>query len=411
MPMSYQTENTMPYCPGCGHILATKSIVKGFEKSATDPLDIILVSDIGCCGLIDPLLTVHTVHGLHGRSTALGAGISMSLNDPNKKVVAIQGDGGATIGLQHILEGARRNINMTLIVQNNFIYGMTGGQESGLTTEEFQSEQDQTTPSYDICELADKAGAVMSIRINGSGDLSEPIAKAINTKGFSLVEIIGMCPPYGLNKIKDLEKVGRDELSLSNQIEHIPLPPKNSDSLFDEIIPVESNFTSTLKGDIKILIAGSAGESIQTAAELLASAAMSAGLDATKKGAYPITVGTGFSVAELILSESPINYTGFNAPDVLIVTSNDGLDYVKESINEHTTVIADNELDIPDDWNVTTEDFRSISGKKGAALHATAHWLLQSKLLDFEALKKAVNNHKLADKLSLIIDKAKSSEK
>ncbi len=91
-----------------------------------------MVTDIGCIGIIDRQFKAHTVHGLHGRSTALATGISMGLTT-RKEDHRFIGDGGATIGLQHILEAAHRNVNMTVLVHNNMLYGMTGGQPSGLT--------------------------------------------------------------------------------------------------------------------------------------------------------------------------------------------------------------------------------------------------------------------------------------
>lgn len=162
----------MPFCPGCGHGPSVKNISKAQEQSGFSPLDVILVSDIGCSGLVDPLFATHTVHG---RSSALGMGISMGLSDPRKKVVVIQGDGGATIGLQHLLEAARRNVNMTLIVLNNLIYGMTGGQVSGLSTSTFKADRniEDHTPPFDICQLAHQAGASFVARVTSPKHFTE----------------------------------------------------------------------------------------------------------------------------------------------------------------------------------------------------------------------------------------------
>lgn len=127
------TEN-LPFCKGCGHGLVAGALEKALGRIENlDPRDLIVVTDIGCIGIIDRQFKAHTVHGLHGRSTALATGISMGLDDPGKKIIVFIGDGGATIGLQHILEAAHRNVNMTVLVHNNMLYGMTGGQPSGLT--------------------------------------------------------------------------------------------------------------------------------------------------------------------------------------------------------------------------------------------------------------------------------------
>ena len=414
---NFRTKKQMPYCPGCGHQTATNNIVKALEKMGLSPLDVVIVSDIGCNSILDPLLTCHTIHGLHGRASALAMGVSMGLGMSDKKVIAIQGDGGATIGLQHLLEASRQNIALTLIIHNNMVYGMTGGQISGLSSSEFKSvklPEESEIPPYDICKLTYQAGASYSSRIIAHGDFSDKLVEAFETKGFSVVEIVGLCPAYGIKKIKELNKIPFKEKTLKNtraQLKVQKLNPDKSTSLFDSMPHVtaktrdESNLPVSL-GDkqtqIKIIIAGSAGEGIQSAAELLAFAAMKSGLKSTKKGEYPITVGTGFSVAEVILSTEEINYTGIESPDVLIITSNDGLEKTKANISDNTYLITDDSLDISGcltGKEAIAKNFRKISGRKGAALTAIAFWLQQSKLFPLETLKAVAKTSKHADKI------------
>ena len=185
------TKAKMPFCPGCGHGVCVRSTSKALESLGYGPKDVVMVSDIGCSGLVDPLFATHTIHGLHGRAPALGVGVALGLNNPNKKVVVIQGDGGATIGLQHILEAARRNIDMTLIVINNLLYGMTGGQMSGLSTNEFKAykHSDDDADPYDVVNLAHQSGAAFSVRVNDISNFTDVLKEAINTSGFSLVEL------------------------------------------------------------------------------------------------------------------------------------------------------------------------------------------------------------------------------
>ncbi len=416
-PESLRTEKKMPYCPGCGHQIATNNIVKALEKMGLSPLDVVIVSDIGCSSILDPLVTCHTIHGLHGRASALAMGVSMGLGTPDKKVIAIQGDGGATIGLQHLLEASRQNIDMTLIIQNNMVYGMTGGQISGLSSSEFKSvklPEESEIPPYDICNLTYQAGASYSSRIIAHGDFSDKLVEAFETKGFSVVEIVGLCPAYGIKKIKELNKIPFKEKTLKNtraQLKVQKLNPDKSTSLFDSIPHVtaktldESNLPVSLGGkqtQMKIIIAGSAGEGIQSAAELLTFAAMKSGLKSTKKGEYPITVGTGFSVAEVILSTEEIHYTGIESPDVLIITSDDGLEKTKANISDNTYLITDDSLDISGcltGKKAIAKNFRKISGRKGAALTAIAFWLQQSKLFPLETLKTVARTSKHADKI------------
>lgn len=393
----------MSYCAGCGHQLGTSSLVNALEKLGLNPLDVIVVSDIGCCGLIDPLLSCHTIHGLHGRAGALAMGVAMGVNNPGKKIIAVQGDGGATIGLQHLMEAARQNIDMTLIVQNNMIYGMTGGQISGLTPEGFKQErmpEESNIPPYNICDLAFRAGASYSCRIIPQSDFSDKLAEAIAIKGFSLVEVHALCPSYVAKKYKDyLKFIPFQEETFKNDRMPHTINMKLKPSLFESIPKIDSTFLSELKGRISITIASSAGEGGQLAAELLAMAGIASGLNSTKKGEYPITVGTGFSVAEVILSRDKINYTGIESPDIMIITSQEGLEKVKNQISEKSYIIADSSLEIAGGGEVIKKNFRKLSGKKGACLSAIAYWLNQSDCISVEALKTAAQSHKHSEVL------------
>ena len=254
MQVSFRTEKKMSYCPGCGHQLGTNSLVTALEKLELDPKDVIIVSDIGCCGLVDPLLTCHTIHGLHGRAGALAMGVAMGLNNPDKKIIAVQGDGGATIGLQHLMEAARQNIDMTLIVQNNMIYGMTGGQISGLTPGEFKEErlpEESSIAPYNICDLAYRAGASYSCRIIAKSEFSDKLAEAIAVKGFSLVEVHAMCPSYVAKKYTDyLKYIPFHEETFTNKMEAHILHIQEKASLFDSVPKLNASFKSVLKNRI-----------------------------------------------------------------------------------------------------------------------------------------------------------------
>lgn len=402
MQTRLRSEIKIPYCPGCGHQLATNSLTSALDKMGLNPLDVVIVSDIGCCGLIDPLVNSHTIHGLHGRSSALAMGVSLGLNAPGKKVIAIQGDGGATIGFQHFLEASRQNVNLTLIVHNNMVYGMTGGQISGLSAIEFKAiktPEESSVPPYNICELAHRAGASYCTRIIARADFSDKLVEAISAKGFSLVEIHGICPSYGYKKVKELDNLPIEEETLINSREPYNIHIKESQSLFDALTLIRKNYNSDLQTSIEIIIAGSAGSGVQLAANILTLAGMSAGLNATKKGEYPITVGTGFSVAEVILSREEIHYSGIESPNVIIITSQDGLTKVKDQISNDAILVIDEKLGIPAGKNVITGNFHKISGKKGATITAIAFWLLQIKLFSIEAFIDAAKIIKNAEKL------------
>ena len=400
------TENKFPFCPGCGHGITVNNISKALSELKYNPLDVIIVSDIGCSGLVDPLFNTHTIHGLHGRSPALAMGVAMGLANKNKKVIVVQGDGGATIGLQHILEAARRNVDITLLVFNNLLLGMTGGQISGLSTDRFKELRhfEEGIPPFDIVRLAHQAGASSSTRVISPKNFNKSIKNAIQTKGFSLLELASICPSYGIKKLKDLEVYAEESEVLNNNRILPSINYSASDSLFDSIQHITHDFESRITDKMGFVLAGSAGGGVQSAAKLLAQVGILSGLYVTMKGEYPVTVGTGFSVAEVILSRKPINYTGLEHPDVMFVVSNDGLNKVKNRIKSKTKVFIDERLEVEIE-NSTKGSFVKNGGKKGAALNALATWIDTTEHIDIQALIKAVRLHKHADKLMKTIEK------
>lgn len=399
----------VPFCPGCSHASSVKYLSKALTQSGYKPLDVIMVSDIGCSGLVDPLFNTHTIHGLHGRSPALAMGVALGIESPNKKIVTIQGDGGATIGLQHLLEASRRNIDMTLIVMNNLIYGMTGGQVSGLSTNEFKTERNipDEAPPFDVCQLAHQAGAAYVTRVNNPKNITEKLVEAFKTPGFSLVEISSLCQPYGAKKMDQLASWINDEVLLTNNNPVGKNKVRETVSLINDGQVLEPKFESAIEGKVGIIIAGSAGGGVQSAAKLLAEAGIMSGLSATMKGEYPITVGTGFSLAEVILSKKEINYTGLEKPDVSIVVTDNGLMKIGNKLNLDSNIYMDSKVTIPENLNAKTIDFSKAAGKKGSALCAIALWIEESGLLDINALKEVANKHKHGEALTKVIDSSK----
>lgn len=397
------TNIKMPFCPGCGHGVCVKSISKSLENLGYRSKDVIIVSDIGCSGLVDPLFATHTIHGLHGRSPALGVGVTLGLDNPNKKVIVIQGDGGATIGLQHILEAARRNIDMTLVVINNLLYGMTGGQMSGLSTNEFKEykhSNDDADP-YDVVNLAHQSGAAFSIRVNNISNFTDVLEEAIRISGFSLVELSSLCTSHGMKKISEMKHYIVAEEKLTNNRSVGVSIKRNTTSLLDKAKILTPQFTSKINDSIGIVIAGSAGGGVQSTAKMLAQAAILSGLYATMKGEYPITVGTGFSVAEVILSKKPIYFTGLENPKVVMVVTEDGWNKVKNRITNSTKVFVDTKVSYNNSF--ITKDFLKVGGKKGAALSAVSYWIKESGVFPIEALFKVVEDSKYVTSLQKAI--------
>ena len=376
------------------------------------PLDVTVVSDIGCSGLIDPLFATHTIHGLHGRSPALGLGVAMGLaNKTGKKVITFIGDGGATIGLQHILEAARRNVDMTLIVLNNLLYGMTGGQISGLSTQKYKEiiDFEKDIPPFDLIQLAHASGARFAVRVNAPNKIKETLIKAIETPGFSIVEAASLCPSYGMKRMNDLIEVVEEENILEHQRPVTKIVDQETKSLIEATPVLVSKFDANLSERRGILIAGSAGGGAQSVARFLAMAGIYAGLETTMKGEYPITVGTGFSVAEVIFDKETINYTGLDKPDYVIIVTEDGLNKVKAKLDKANKVFIDEKLyteDVQNSFsNLIPVPFSKMANRKSTALAAATYVLMKENIIPIEALKAAVSTHRLKDIFVEVIDK------
>lgn len=400
------TKVKMPFCQGCGHGIIVRNIAKALEQLGYTNKDTIIVSDIGCSGLVDPLFDTHSIHGLHGRAPALGVGVSLGLDNPNKKVIVIQGDGGVTIGLQHVLEAARRNIDITLVVMNNLLYGMTGGQISGLSTEKFKEQRnfEIDVPPFDIVKLAHASGAAYSARATSIKTYTEVLKEAINIQGFSLIELTSLCTSYAFKKLDELTEVIEEAEVFKNERIPVRAHIKKTKSLFDTLEKIDVDFDSKIDNKVGIVLAGSAGGGVQSAAKMLATSGMMSGLETTMKGEYPVTVGTGFSIAEVILSKTPVNYTGLENPDVIIIVSEDGLNKVKDRITEKSILIIDETLKEHNLENAIYGNFNKVAGKRGAALTALAYWMNNYGTINLDSLKKSVSKHKYASVLLKAID-------
>lgn len=190
------------WCPGCGIGSFLRALIRSIDKSGYSKDEIVLISGIGCTGRITTYVDFNTLHTTHGRALTFATGVKLA--KPELKVIVVMGDGDAVaIGGNHFIHAARRNMDITAIVINNFIYGMTGGQLSPNTP---MGMNTATSPygaienPIDICELAKVAGSnfVARATIYHVGLMEKLIYKAINTTGFSVLEIISQCPvQYG----------------------------------------------------------------------------------------------------------------------------------------------------------------------------------------------------------------------
>jgi len=419
MENKYLSSCASLFCKGCSHNLITSNLGKALERTSFSTKDVIVVTDIGCHGTIDKAFNTHTIHGLHGRSPSLAAGISMALNDPKKKVIVIIGDGGSTIGLQHLMDGAVKNINMTVIIHNNMLYGMTGGQISGLTPACFKTANNPNgsqSQNYDISSMLANAGGSYVRRIVGVGDFSEHLYDALMVSGFSALEIMEICPTHGLKhnggkKVADIiETAGMEVKLFSDKARPIYEQSKRDKlpSLFDDIYENTVKYKHKLKKPLNVVISGSAGEGTQLATELFAHAAFNSGLKVTKRGSYPVTVGTGFSTAELILSPSEVFFTGISSPDILVITSQDGLKHSQEKIAamKKGLIIVDSSLntfDVRRNVKVLRYDLRNTVRPKSVSFLAIYLLLNYRSIIPPEAFIEAIHTSKIGKKFDFIV--------
>ncbi len=188
------------WCPGCGHGTILNSLLRAVQDLGLEKSDMVMVSGIGCSARISGYVDFHSLHTMHGRALAAATGVKLA--KPELNVIVPMGDGDAlAIGGNHFIHACRRNINITAIVMNNKIYGMTGGQYSplsGLGAKASTAPYTSIDNAFDTVELATAAGATFVARTTTFhvAEAINYIKKAILHNGFSVIEIMSQCPTY-----------------------------------------------------------------------------------------------------------------------------------------------------------------------------------------------------------------------
>lgn len=401
-----------PFCPGCGHSLVLDALNAALVKLQLDPHNVVIVTDIGCVGLSDQYFETHALHGLHGRSVAYATGVKLA--NPDLHVIVLMGDGGCGIGGHHLINAARRNIGVTVLVFNNFNFGMTGGQHSPTTPHGART----TTTRGGNLERPLDIGA--TVAVNGAAyvwrgtafdkELPDHIAAAITTDGFSLLDIWELCTAYFVPhndfSRKEMVKLIDDlqfPLGVLQKREYPELAREyrrvNAEQVGRKTFaakPIPQNFSSNVREPTRIVIAGAAGGKIKSTATLLAQAAMRCGLWCVQRDDYPVTVSSGHSVSEIILSPREIFYTGISKPDHLLILAPEGLNQVKSQLaamDETQRVYVIPELAT----QVETRAQKIIFGgelahanRKTFALSAVSAWLQDTALLPLDALRETI---------------------
>ncbi len=337
---SYRNASPYPFCPGCGHGFILDHLNQALVKLQIDPRRVVIVSDIGCVGLSDQYFATSAFHGLHGRSATYATGIKLAR--PDLKVIVAMGDGGTGIGGTHLISAARRNIGITVLVFNNLNFGMTGGQHSTTTPTgaiTSTTRAGNLERPLDICATVAANGASFVYRgTSFDKDLPERIAEAIQNEGFSLLDIWELCTAYYVPNNHFSRKALMDTLEglgfPTGVLQRRETPEyaaafrqAYADTLGKPTLspqPVQPKFESPLDRRYNLVVAGSAGAKVRSAVHLAGMAALLSGLQAAQRDDYPITIKSGHSVSELVLSPDEIFYTGISRPDALLILTEDG---------------------------------------------------------------------------------------
>jgi 2-oxoglutarate ferredoxin oxidoreductase subunit beta len=199
-PQAFKSDYKPIWCPGCGDYSVLSAFTKAFAALGLRPEDIVVVSGIGCSSRIPAYLSTYGFHGVHGR--ALAAATGLKLARPDLTVVVAGGDGdGYSIGGNHFLHACRRNVDLTYVVMDNHVYGMTKGQPSPTTEPDWVSKLSPGGTGLRVFHplvIALAAGATFIARAF-SGDpngLATILAEAIRAPGFSFVEVLSPCVTF-----------------------------------------------------------------------------------------------------------------------------------------------------------------------------------------------------------------------
>ncbi len=198
----YIKKESLPtlFCPGCGSGIIQTAAIRAIDQMGIKD-DVACVSGIGCSSWIPCYLDLDVIHSLHGRSLAFAQGLKLAR--PDKKILVFTGDGDClAIGGNHLIHSAARNIDLTVIMVNNRIYGMTGGQKSPASLKGMKTK---TSPAgsldepIDGCKLAEAMGATYVARWTASHpiQLEKAIIEGMNHHGFSFIEVLSQCPVQG----------------------------------------------------------------------------------------------------------------------------------------------------------------------------------------------------------------------
>lgn len=417
----YLREEELPHtmCPGCGGGTVLNTFAATVDRMELSRDDLLLVSGIGCSAWIpSPNFEADTLHTTHGRAIAFATGSKVA--NPDLETVVISGDGDlAGIGGNHLLHAARRNVDITVILVNNFTYGMTGGQvapttphDSTTTTSPYGNPED----AIDISAVANAAGAAFVARQPTSRpeQLIRTFQQALEKDGFSLVEVVSQCPTvYGRrNEMPSAPTMldWMDERIESGDLEVGTIADRDRDEFIASMRTVadraRSDHEPVARTDPhrsgenrKIRIAGAGGDGVVVAGTILGEAAAHNGRNVFKTEEYGSRARGGLANSDLIVSDDTIHEAKVpdGDADVLVALTNEALREHESVLHEDGRLIVDTErVDDPprSAEPVSFTEMAKTAGSKRSTNVAVVGYLNETlSIADTDTLATAIESH------------------
>ncbi|ELZ91671.1 2-oxoglutarate ferredoxin oxidoreductase subunit beta [Haloferax mucosum ATCC BAA-1512] len=243
----FKSDKQPTWCPGCGDFGTMNGIMKALANSGNDPDNTFLVAGIGCSGKIGTYMHSYAIHGVHGRSLPVAAGAKLA--NPNLTVVAAGGDGdGYSIGAGHFIHAVRRNVDMAYVVMDNRIYGLTKGQASPTSREDFETSttpEGPKQPPVNPLALSLAAGGTFIAQSFATDHKrhAEIVQEAIEHDGFGFVNVFSPCVTF--NDV-DTYDYFRDNLVDLADTDH---DPTDYDDAKDKILDSSKEYEGVIYKD------------------------------------------------------------------------------------------------------------------------------------------------------------------
>ena len=385
------------YCPGCGHGLVHKYLAAAIEELGIQERTV-AISPVGCAVFLYYYLDVGNTQAAHGRAPAVAIGHKLA--HPESIVVSYQGDGDlASIGIAEILQAAQLGIPITVLFVNNAIYGMTGGQMAPTT---LAGQRTSTTPlgrsrtmgaPLRVAELLAGLDGPVYVervalydnkqRVKAQKAIRKGLQIQVESRGFAFIEILAECPLHLDKTPHDAERWVRDEmtkvfpLGVKKDVTGSREPwPESARPIFGGTAVAAAVGASDRpaagfcggvprlpgRGEIALKLAGAGGDGAQTAALILARAAINEGFDATHIPSYGPESRGGTSYADVRLAENEVLSPAVPAPDLLLAFNGPSLAKFGPAVVDGGLVLYD---------SATIPDVPELAGRRIVAVPIT----------------------------------------